>query len=137
MFPQPALYMNVLYADDDVDDREMFCEAIKEIDPSIKVVLGKDGEETLKILSVQKDLPDLIFLDINMPRMDGIECLGKIKSDDRLKSIPVIIYSTTSNKGDMTKIALLGASDFILKGNSFKNVKDSLDNILASQHGLS
>jgi CheY-like chemotaxis protein len=129
--------MNVLYADDDVDDREMFCEAIKEINPAIKVVLGKDGEETLKILSVQKELPDLIFLDINMPRMDGIECLGKIKSDDRLKSIPVIIYSTTSNKSDQTKIALLGASDFILKGNSFEVAKDSLSKILTSHMDFS
>ena len=129
--------MNILYADDDADDREIFCEAIREINPAIKVVLGMDGEETLKILSVQKELPHLIFLDINMPKMDGIECLAKLKSDDRLKSIPVIIYSTTSNKSDQSKIALLGASDFILKGNSFENVKDSLDKILTSQHGLS
>ena len=128
--------MNILYADDDVDDREIFCEAIKEIDPAIKVVLGKDGEETLKILSVQKELPNLIFLDINMPKMDGIECLVKLKSDDRLKGIPVIIYSTTSNKSDQTKIALLGASDFILKGNSFESVKESLDKILTSHHGF-
>ena len=95
-----------------------------------------DGEETLKILSVQKELPHLIFLDINMPKMDGIECLAKLKSDDRLKSIPVIIYSTTSNKSDQSRIALLGASDFILKGNSFESVKDSLNKILESQYGI-
>jgi CheY-like chemotaxis protein len=129
--------MNVLYADDDVDDREIFCEVIKEINPAIKVVLGKDGIETLKILSVQKELPDLIFLDINMPRMDGIECLVKIKSDDRLKGIPVIIYSTTSNKSDVTKISLLGASDFILKGNSYESVKESLHKILTSHRDFS
>ena len=128
--------MNILYADDDADDREIFCEAIKEINPGIKVVLGKDGEETLKILSVQKELPQLIFLDINMPKMDGVECLVKLKSDDRLKGIPVIIYSTTSNENDQTKIALLGASDFILKGNSFESVKESLDKVLASQYGF-
>jgi len=129
--------MNVLYADDDGDDREIFCEAINEINPAIKVVLGKDGEETLKILSVQKELPQLIFLDINMPKMDGVECLVKLKSDDRLKGIPVIIYSTTSNEKDQTKIALLGASDFILKANSFESVKESLYKILTSQHGFS
>ena len=128
--------MNILYADDDADDREIFCEAIREINPAIKVVLGMDGEETLKILSVQKELPHLIFLDINMPKMDGIECLVKLKSDDRLKGIPVIIYSTTSNKSDQSKIALLGASDFILKGNSFESVKDSLNKILESQYGI-
>jgi CheY-like chemotaxis protein len=122
--------MNILYADDDADDREIFCEAIKEINPAIKVVLGKDGEETFKILSGQEELPNLIFLDINMPKMDGIECLIKLKSDDRLKGIPVIIYSTTSNKSDEKKIALLGASDFILKGNSFESVRESLQKIL-------
>jgi CheY-like chemotaxis protein len=129
--------MNILYADDDADDREIFCEAIKEINPAIKVVLGKDGEETLKILSLQKDLPNLIFLDINMPKMDGIECLVKLKSDNRLKGIPVIIYSTTSNKSDQSKIALLGASDFILKGNSFESVKKSLHKILTSHMDFS
>jgi len=127
--------MNILYADDDADDREIFCEAIKEINPAIKVVLGKDGEETLKILSVQKELPQVIFLDINMPKMDGIECLINLKSDDLLKGIPVIVYSTTSNENDQKKIALLGASDFILKGNSFESVKESLDKILASHYG--
>jgi len=129
--------MNVLYADDDGDDREIFCEAINEINPAIKVVLGKDGEETLKILSVQNELPNLIFLDINMPKMDGIECLVKIKSDDRLKGIPVIIYSTTSSKIDERKITLLGASDFILKGNTFESIKESLHKVLSSQYGFS
>ncbi len=71
-----------------------------------------------------------------MPKMDGIECLVKLKSDDRLKGIPVIIYSTTSNKNDQTKIALLGASDFILKGNSFESVKESLDKVLTSHYGF-
>jgi len=129
--------MNVLYADDDVDDREIFCEAINEINPAIKVVLGTDGEETLEILSVQKELPNLIFLDINMPRMDGIECLVKLKSDPRLRDIPVIIYSTTSSESAQSKMALLGASDFILKGYSFESIKKSLHKILSGQYGFS
>src|SRR5688500_17787406 len=92
--------MNLFYADDDQEDREMFCEAIRQINPAIKVTLSKDGVEALEILSSQQELPDFIFLDINMPRMNGIECMAKLKSDDRLKTIPVIIYSTTTNSGE-------------------------------------
>ena len=90
--------MNILYADDDADDREIFCEAIKEINPAIKVVLGKDGEETLKILSVQKELPQVIFLDINMPKMDGKQTFLAIKQDRELQNIPVTIFSTSSSE---------------------------------------
>lgn len=128
--------MNIFYADDDAEDREIFCDAIQQINPAIKVVLSKDGQEALEILSVQSQAPDYIFLDINMPRMNGIECLTKLKSDDRLKSIPVIIYSTTADSREVKRLILLGADEFISKANSFAKLKESLHKVLTKKYSI-
>jgi len=128
--------MKIFYADDDAEDREMFCDVIQQINPAIKVVLSKDGHEALKILNLQTPLPDLIFLDINMPRVNGIECLIKIKSDDRLKTVPVIIYSTTADSREVKKMILLGAEGFISKVNSLGELKDSIRKVLMKDYTL-
>lgn len=122
--------MNIFYADDDAEDREIFCDAIQQINPAIKVVLSKDGQEAFDILTSQEEAPDYIFLDINMPKMNGIECMAMLKSDIRLKSIPVIIYSTTPNTSEVKKILLLGAEDFIPKASSFEKLKESIHKVL-------
>lgn len=122
--------MNIFYADDDADDREIFCDAIQQINPAIKVTLSKDGQEAFEILKAQQETPDYIFLDINMPRINGVECMARLKSDIRLKNIPVIIYSTTSNSGEVKKLLMLGAEDFIPKVSSFEELKESLQKVL-------
>jgi CheY-like chemotaxis protein len=127
------IIMKIFYADDDAEDREIFCDAIQQINPAIKVVLSKDGQEALEILSVQKQVPDFIFLDINMPKVNGIECLTKLKSDDRLKAIPVIIYSTTTDSREIKKLLSLGADEFISKSNSFERLKESLHKVLTKK----
>jgi len=123
--------MNVFYADDDAEDREMFCEAMQQINPAIVVTLSKDGQEALEILGAQEQPQNFIFLDINMPRMNGIECLVKLKSDDRLKDIPVIICSTTSDSKEVKKFIMLGAEAFVPKAGSFEALKESLHKVLA------
>jgi CheY-like chemotaxis protein len=125
--------MNVFYADDDEEDREIFCDALQQINPAIKVTLSKDGHEALEILSAQKKSPDFIFLDINMPRMNGIECMARLKSDSRLKSIPVIICSTTTDTSEVRKLIMLGAEDFIPKGSSFEKLKESIHKVLKNK----
>lgn len=126
--------MKIFYADDDEEDREIFCDAMRQINPSIEVVLSKDGEQALEILSVQKRLPDFIFLDINMPRMNGLECMSRLKSDEHLKKIPVIIYSTTPDHTEAKQILLLGAEAFIQKQYSFERLIESLQDVLAKKH---
>lgn len=128
--------MKIFYADDDAEDREIFCDAIQQINPAIQIVLSKDGQEALEILSIQEHLPDFIFLDINMPKMNGIECMAKLKSDVHLKSIPVIIYSTTSDSNEVKKILMLGAEEFIPKVYSFDKLKESLQNVLTGKHSV-
>lgn len=128
--------MKIFYADDDAEDREIFCDVIQQINPAIKVILSKDGQEALEILSVQTQPPDFIFLDINMPRVNGIECLIKLKSDDRLKDIPVIIYSTTADSREVKNLILLGADDFISKASSFQKLKASIQNVLTKEYSF-
>lgn len=126
--------MNIFYADDDAEDREIFCDVIQQINPGIKVVLSKDGQEALEILSLQTSPPDFIFLDINMPRVNGLECLVRLRSDDRLKTVPVIIYSTTADRREVMKMKLLGAEEFISKANSFEGLKESICKILMKEY---
>lgn len=126
--------MNVFYADDDEEDREIFCSAVEEINPTIHVILSKDGQEALNILKTQTESPDFIFLDINMPRMNGIECLIKLKADNRLKSVPVIMYSTTADSREINKMKMLGAAGFIQKSSSFEELKRTIHKVLKREY---
>ena len=84
-----------LLVDDDLDDQEVFKEALDEISPSIILRTALNGEDALAILASQSyPLPDYIFMDLNMPRMSGHQCLSLIKSNVRLKDLRVIIYTT-------------------------------------------
>ena len=123
--------MVIFYADDDGDDRELFAEALNEVNPGIKLVLAANGHELIELLEDQGGVPDFIFLDINMPVMSGKECLKALRKVDRLRSVPIIMYTTTSNKEEFKNLVLLGAAGCVVKGISFKAIKDSLRSILA------
>jgi CheY-like chemotaxis protein len=118
--------MKILYADDDLDDCQLLSEALHQIDPDISCITANDGREALKILRQNDELPDYVFLDVNMPVMDGRACLVELKKDERLKDIPVIIYSTTTNKSEIYKLFELGASDYIRKPNTFEELCKTL-----------
>lgn len=87
--------------DDDEDDRFFFKEVITEMLDSAVCVEAYDGADALDQLGKAEELPNFIFLDVNMPRMDGSECLKELKRDAKLKSIPVIMYSTTFSQERM------------------------------------
>lgn len=95
----------VLIIDDDKDDLEMLQHALVDIDGEHRIVEAADGVYGLSVLNQmadKKELPCLIVLDINMPRMDGRETLLKIKSDEKLSKIPIVIFSTSSSPMDKT-----------------------------------
>jgi CheY-like chemotaxis protein len=92
-----------------------FCSAIRKNNPSYKCLEAENGVEALKLLRSSQSLPDFIFLDLNMPKMDGRECLKELKKDDTLKDIPVIIYSTSEYSLDITATKELGADYFLTK----------------------
>jgi CheY-like chemotaxis protein len=123
--------MTILYADDDSDDCELLVEALERIDPSIECRMANDGKHALEVLNDFDDLPDYIFLDVNMPVMDGRDCLMELKKDDRYKEIPVVIYSTTKNANEISDLYELGAVDFLAKPNTFEELYRSLDRMIS------
>lgn len=122
--------MTILYAEDDADDCELVMEALGTIDPSIQCRRAFDGMHALEILREETELPDYIFLDVNMPVMDGRDCLLKLKNDDRLKNIPVVIYSTTRDREEIRALYAMGAEEFVQKPNSFNELCATLKNVI-------
>ena len=123
--------MVVLNVDDDQEDREFFCDALKEIDPSITCLVAESGTQALSLLQGHMPLPDFIFLDINMPMMDGKQCLKKLKSVPELEPIPVIMYSTSTNTREIRESYKLGAVDFLIKPSSYDKLVNDLISVFA------
>ena len=101
--------------DDDKDDRFFFKEALTEMLSSVKCLEANSGIEALELLRKAAQLPNFIFLDINMPRMDGYECLKELKKDEKLKNIPVIMYATSFTEESIDQLHKLGASSYLHK----------------------
>jgi len=101
--------------DDDSDDIMFFKEALKEMLPSSVCLEANGGIEALQLLRKSEKLPNFIFLDMNMPRMDGRQCLKELKKDAKLKSIPVIMYSTSFTEESINELHKLGASSYLNK----------------------
>lgn len=119
--------MTILYVDDDADDRQIFVESVNAIDAHFTCATARDGLEALTYLDAN-ELPDVVFLDINMPLMDGKACLAEIRSNKRTSGLPVIIFTTSNDPGERGECEVLGANDFIRKPVSYPEMK----NILAS-----
>jgi len=122
-FPSEML---ILFIDDDDDDSELFCDAMKAIKPDAKCIFQTDGAAALKYLRRSVQLPDYIFLDIHMPVMGGVECLKKIKADENLKDIPVIVYTSETDPKwsdtNLRKYRDLGAVRFMTKPSTFQEI---------------
>jgi len=118
-----------MLVDDDADDQLFFLDAISAIDKSLRCDVVNNGLEAMIWLNTNA-LPEIIFLDLNMPMMNGYECLERIKTSDTLKKIPVIIFSTTSNPREAERTKLLGAESFLTKTSDFKQLKLQLGQIL-------
>jgi len=113
--------MSILYIDDDIEDIEIFQEAISAVNPSIEFSSARSGGEALAMLRATDTPPTHIVLDVNMPGMDGKLCLKEIRSERRFDPIEVIIYSTNSFPRDVTEMEALGAR-FVRKANSFDDL---------------
>ena len=108
--------LKILLADDDKDDRFFFDKALKSLPFPTQLTTVEDGEQLMDYLSENSDnLPDILFLDINMPRKNGFECLSEIKKNPKLKEIPVIIYSTSLHEDIANQLYSNGAHFYIQK----------------------
>jgi len=123
--------MTILYVDDDADDRQIFKEALAGIDPHHLCVTARDGLDALSRLA-EGPLPDVIFLDINMPLMDGKTCLRELRSHRQTANIPIVMFTTSHNPEEKEICQKLGATDFQFKPVSYKEMKNMLVTILLS-----
>jgi len=115
-----------MIVDDDKDDRFFFRSAIRKNNPSYECIEAEDGADALEQLRKAKQLPDFIFLDLNMPKMDGRECLKELKKDKNLNKIPVIIYSTSGYQVDIKVTKELGADYFLTKLSDIYSLPEEL-----------
>ena|ERR1043166_8804022 len=125
------MYRNILIIDDDEDDRAILADAIGEVSRESTVFRAIGGVEALDWLRSVKELPDLIFLDLNMPRMNGKEFLGKIKKEKIFKRIPVVIYSTSGRIEDIEAGKKAGAVHFLTKPVLFNEICRELSFLLS------
>lgn len=117
----------IIIAEDDADDRLLLQDALVENGlTDIKTSFAEDGDELLSMLNGNNVLPDLIMLDLNMPRKDGRQSLREIKSDDQLRHIPIIIFTTSNSEEDIKYTYKEGGNTFITKPALFSDLVDTL-----------
>jgi CheY-like chemotaxis protein len=111
----------ILLADDNMDNCSLFKEVLNEFQTTVNFVTVSDGEQLIRLLEKRKRLPHILFMDLNMPRKNGFDCLEEIKRHERYKSLPVIIFSNSYNPDIVSMLYQKGAHYYIQKpANSLK-----------------
>jgi len=123
--------LQIALADDDEDDRQLFLKAMGNLKISTELSLFEDGQQLMDYLhSSLQDLPEVIFLDLNMPVKGGMECLKEMRNDSRFNDIMIAIYSTSSSEKDIEETFINGANIFINKPNDFGKLKESIAKVI-------
>lgn len=127
----------ILLADDDIDDCFFFEKALKEIPIETHLTIFRDGEKLMNYLNENSDkLPDILFLDLSMPRKTGFECLSEIKENEKLKLIPVIVFTTSFTSGVdfeqnlINTLSDIGSEEYIRKPSDFEELKQVIHSAL-------
>ncbi|SHG31007.1 Response regulator receiver domain-containing protein [Flavobacterium micromati] len=115
--------VNLLLADDDMDDCLFFQEALEELSMAANLSTVNDGVQLMDFLKAAIALPDALFLDLNMPRKSGFECLTELKDNNSFKEIPIIIFSTSLDPEVVNKLYNNGAHYYIRKPGDFNILK--------------
>ena len=128
------LYNAILLIDDDEEDQEIFMDALREVDSLLHCSVANDGEEALALLNGDALLkPDLIFIDMNMPKLNGKQVLQALKFSGSLRDVPVVMYSTFFGAKDIEEIQALGAAHHMVKATRFDELCTSLNKILSTR----
>lgn len=115
---------HILLADDDNDDTELFREIMEALPHPARLTVVHNGEQLMQFISGNANqLPDTLFLDMNMPRKNGFECLGELKCNEQLKAIPVIIFTTSNEPSVISRLYNAGAQYYIRKPNTVEELK--------------
>lgn len=128
--------VRILLIDDDRDDRELFEMALQELGLDADIRTARDGVDALEVLAGPSlPVPDIIFMDLNMPRMDGRQLLLRLRGQDRFRKVPVIVYSTSSAPAERLSVQRLGATDYLVKPSSFSALCKDLRDVIRLQLG--
>jgi len=120
-----------LLIDDDIDDQEIFEMCLLDLSQNINFMAIKNGINAINMLESDKDYtPDYIFLDVNMPKLNGLDCLKILKTKERLQACKIYMYSTTSAQSSVEESERLGATGFIIKPTKTTELKNILSKIL-------
>ena len=123
-------YRNILLIEDDPDDQEIFISVLESISDTVKCIAIGDAELALDKLKNKEITPEIIFIDLNMPMMNGIQFLTEVKQQEVLMEIPVIVLTTASDPGIIKKVKYLGAYDYIIKPSKYGELRKALVSIL-------
>lgn len=126
---KPSL-LNIFLADDDCDDVQFFEYVLENVRPECNLTTFSNGEELVNGLRDTGSIPDIIFLDVNMPVMNGLEALEIIKGLPALASVPVIVYSTGAGDCDIKRAMEYGASSYVVKPSDLKDLEKLIEKIL-------
>lgn len=124
--------LKLLLADDDQDDRLFFKDAVAKSGIAVEIDSVTDGEKLMQYLSNNRPLPDLVFMDLNMPCKNGSECLEEIRKSDDLNAVTIAVYSTSGEDRDVNMMFELGANIFIKKPNDFKLLCKIIEEVLTT-----
>jgi len=127
----PMKTLNILLIEDDMIEVMKFQRTISSLQLDHKIIEANNGEEALKILEKKDELPDIILLDLNMPKINGIEFLNILKSDDVLKYVPTIILTTSQNQKDLLECYKIGIAGYVLKPLKYEDYVSKMEKLLA------
>lgn len=125
--------ISIILTEDDADDQDFFQDALKDINIPAELLIVHDGAELITTLVetvTEPPPPHLIFLDLNMPRKNGFECIKEIRENPKLKKIPIVVFTTTDNKTEVEKTFNLGANCFIQKPTSHRDLIQLINSAL-------
>jgi len=123
--------LNILLIEDDMIEVMKLNRAKSSLQLNHKITEANNGEDALKLLKQKDNLPDIILLDLNMPKINGIEFLKILKADDRLKYIPTIILTTSNNQRDLLECYKIGVAGYILKPLKYEEYVSKIEKLLA------
>jgi len=123
--------LNILLIEDDMIEVMKLNRTISSLKLNHKIIEANNGEDALKILEQKDTLPDIILLDLNMPKINGIEFLSILKNDDTLKYIPTIILTTSNNQKDLLECYKIGVAGYVLKPLKYEQYVAKLEKLLA------
>lgn len=124
---------NIFYADDDVDDLDFFREIVEEIGDDFRVFTKDNGNDLLNALETPPPHPNVVFLDINMPGINGLDILKVVRQNENHKGLPIVMFSTSNDEAVIDRARQLGASYYLPKSGDFKKLKKSLEHVLSIQ----